>query len=152
MLVDKFVMVQHIMAEAGIVRVVCTRRRIVLAVSMFLCGVGAKNFGCGASCVRVSYAVRGPEPVLEESGGIVCAVVGAAGAAAVRWRAGGEAVTRVPVGPRAGKWFVSASVKRRARAQVRVSGIFTSTSFFPRGPTACHSPVFNIEHTHSSNP
>ena len=36
-LVGEFVLVQHVRAAAGIVRVVCKRRKIVLAVSMFSC-------------------------------------------------------------------------------------------------------------------
>ena len=56
---------------------------------------------CGAPCVRAAGAVRGPGWVLGPLVCTVCAVVGAARAAAVRRKAGGEAVQGVPVRPRA---------------------------------------------------
>ena len=62
---------------------------------------GAVACGCGAPCVRASDAVERPEWALEPLVCTVCAVVGAARAAAVRRKAGGEAVQGVPVLPRA---------------------------------------------------
>ena len=58
---------------------------------------GAVACGCGAPCVRAGVAVERPEWALGLLACIVCAVVGAARAAAVRRRAGGEAVLGVPV-------------------------------------------------------
>ena len=76
---------------------------------------------CGAPCVSASVAVERPWWALGLLVRSVCAVVGAARAAAVRRKAGGEAVLGVPVGPRADGCVVSASVNRRARAAGNVA-------------------------------
>ena len=55
---------------------------------------------------------------------VVCAVVRAAGAAAVCCEAGGKAVTSVPVCPRAGERVANASVSRSARWREHVAHIF----------------------------
>ena len=60
----------------------------------------------------------------------VCAAVSAAGVAAVRWKAGGEAVLGVPVGPRADGCVVSASVNRSARARGIVARMPEKVGFF----------------------
>ena len=62
---------------------------------------GAVACECGAPCVGASVAVERPEWALGPLVCTVCAVVGVAGAAAVRREAGGGAVQGVPVRPRA---------------------------------------------------
>ena len=88
------------------------------AVSESLSGcAGSRICDCGAPCVRAGVAVGRPVQGPVEFVWSVCAAVSAAGAAAVRRKAGGEAVTRVPVRPRGSEWVASASVNRSARAR-----------------------------------
>ena len=78
---------------------------------------GSRICECDAPCVRAGGAVG--RPVRRPVGFVwsVCAAVSAVGAAAVRRKAGGEAVMRVPVRPRGSEWVVSASVNKSAQAR-----------------------------------
>ena len=76
---------------------------------MLGCAASKWCFGCvclrvyvgGALCMCARCAVKGPEPRLEVLVSAVCAAVSAAGVAAARWKALGNAVARVPVRARA---------------------------------------------------
>ena len=84
--------------------------------SEFLSGcAGAVARVCGALCVRASSAESGSNKASEEFTWSVCAVARVAGAAAARSKAGGEAVTRVPVSQIPRGFVRSASEPRSAR-------------------------------------